>query len=287
MKKFLCLCIVMLIAISSLFGVSAKEENKTFKINNEAQLVSFLNGKFSGQYDNFILCRDIILTEKTGKCEFSGLLDGKGFSIVLENGSTGLFSKINKGSLIRNLSLSGNIGKGEGRINGICEENNGTVENCIITAYFFGTSKLNGICSVNNGEIINCANLGEPKFAEGGAVVWHPAASVNNGKIERFYYIKDYVETFKNDGTALDIEQCKNGELTDMLNAYANNNQSLVIWGGTVGTYPEFITASKGTASVFANNQPILVACFIVVIVMLLVFTIIYTDKRFKKAKSK
>lgn len=272
---------------SLLISVSAKDSNKILEINNETQLASFLNGEYSEQYDTFILCNDITLTVKTELCEFSGLLDGKGFSIILENGSTGLFSKVNENAVIRNLSVKGTVGGDNAQTaNGICEENNGTVENCIITASFFGNSILNGICSVNNGKILNCANLGEPEFAENGTAVWRPATSVNNGKIAWFYYIKGYVETFENDGTALDIEQCKNGELTVMLNAYANSDPSLVNWGGTAGAYPEFIKALRGTASVFANNQAILVTCFIVAVVMLLVFTIIYTDKRFKKAKS-
>lgn len=286
MKKILCVCAVLLMMFSSMISVSAKESDKTLEIKNETQLASFLNGEYSEQYDTFILCNHITLTAKTEHCELSGLFDGKGFSIVLENGITGLFSKVNKNAVIRNLSVKGAVGGNDAeKANGICEENNGTVENCIITASFSATSEMNGICSVNNGNIINCAVLGEPKPSENGAAVWHPATSFNNGEIARFYYIKDYVKTLENIGTAIDIEQCKNGELTDMLNAYASDNSSLVNWGGESGTYPQFIVP-KGTASVFENNQAILVTCFVVSVVALLIFFIFYTDKRLKKAKS-
>lgn len=286
MKKFLCLCAVMLITFSLRIGVSAKEEGKTLKINNEAQLASFLNGEFSAQYDTFILCKDIILTEKTGKCEFSGLLDGKGFSIVLENGSTGLFSKINEGARIRNLSIAGSVGEREKKSNGICEQNNGTVENCIITALFSGTSEINGICSVNNGKIINCAVLGKPKPGESEIAAWHSATLFNNGEIERFYYINDYVKSLENYGIALNNEQCQNGELLLMLNAYVKDNPLLLNWSGENGAYPRLDTVSEDSASVFASNQTILVACFIASFIILLVFIICYADKRFMPEKS-
>lgn len=287
MKKILCVCAVMLMMFSSMISVSAKESDKTLEITNESQLASFLNGEYSEQYDTFILCNHITLTAETELCEFSGLFDGKGFSIILQNGSTGLFSKVNKNAVIRNLSVKGAVGgNGAQKVNGICEENNGTVENCIITASFSATSEMNGICSVNNGLIMNCAVLGEPRMGKNETAKWHSATSLSNGKIERFYYIKDYVETFEDYGTAIDIAQCKNGELADMLNAYANKNSLLINFNGTGGTYPEFITSSQGTASVFENNQAVLVACFIVAIIVLLVFIIFYTDRRFKKAKS-
>ena len=130
----------------------------------------------SGKY---ILTQDIDLTDvdgcdpwtalgynknSTAQEEFTGVIDGNGYSIYGLNGSGGLVY-INSGT-VRNLTIASGTISGAKNIGTFCYRNNGLIENCVNRANVTASRAdgtygyVGGFCSYNYGTISGCVNTG-------------------------------------------------------------------------------------------------------------------------------
>ena len=149
----------------------SKDADGTYLISTGAELAWFAaNATKSDSSIKAKLTADIDLGKYTwtaasfnkGQCEF----DGNGHRVYNLVSSKGLFDTINKGSVVKNLTVEGEITAPSGAAGGIAAYlQNGTIENCINEATIIGAkSKTNigGIAgySLNNSAIKNCINKG-------------------------------------------------------------------------------------------------------------------------------
>ena len=113
-----------------------------------------------------------------GSEAFTGTFDGNGHTIritisdVTDN-YQGLFGSIDSYGKVRNLHVAGNIHcKASRLVGGICGENDGTIENCWVSANVSSDwkesasaykAKVGGICGENNGTVQFCCMTGNVK----------------------------------------------------------------------------------------------------------------------------
>ncbi len=118
---------------------------------------------------SFVLTNDIKLEgmEISPVQSFSGSFDGRGhtisgFSYSGRSSGTGLFRRIQKGAVVRDLILIAEImPSGDMRnIGGIAGENNGLIKNCTVKGSILGLEAVGGIAGRNteSGVIIGCTN---------------------------------------------------------------------------------------------------------------------------------
>ena len=149
----------------------SKDADGTYLISSGAEFAWFAtNANKANSGIKAKLIADIDLGKYTwtagsfnkGQCEF----DGNGHRVYNLVSSKGLFDTIDKGSVVKNLTVEGAITASNGAAGGIAGYlQNGTIENCINKATIIGAkSKTNigGIAgySFNNSTIKNCINKG-------------------------------------------------------------------------------------------------------------------------------
>ena len=98
---------------------------------------------------------------------FLGSFDGQGHKItglrLTESNSTyGLFSKIESGAVVKNLSVEGEVTPSgtQNIVGGLAGENSGTIENCSFSGIVVGGSSVGGLAGSNSGSIIGCTVSG-------------------------------------------------------------------------------------------------------------------------------
>lgn len=100
---------------------------------------------------------------------FGGVFEGGGHTItglkITEDGSEmGFFRYIQKGAVVRDLTISGQVipGGSAEEIGGIAGVNNGSLQNCVFRGTVRGNSSIGGIAGVNqeSGEISGCVSFG-------------------------------------------------------------------------------------------------------------------------------
>ena len=249
MKKAVCLILCLIFAFS-FSCVAFADGNDTLTVKTEDELVAFLTGT-AAKCEKAVLENDITVKENYSPHNLSCLFDGQGHSIILKNKSTTLFSKINEDATLKNLIIKGEIGNKAGEsAAGICVENNGTIENCAVTADISGNNSLYGICQKNSGKLFNCAVLCKPDTLDNPSYYWIPITAENAGDITACFYIKEYVENIETEGRALTENECKNGKLAEELNARVDANEEMLRWVSKNGKYPDFyLTRSGGSTA--------------------------------------
>ena len=105
--------------------------------------------------------------------EFSGVFDGNGNTISnlkynAGNGNNALFSHLNSGGVIKNLTISGTIIENEySNAGGIVGMNEGIVIGCTNLVDIKGRGYAAGIVRTNNGKVIACVNKGKLECSGG------------------------------------------------------------------------------------------------------------------------
>lgn len=105
--------------------------------------------------------------------EFSGVFDGNGKTISnlnynAGNGLNALFSHLNSGGVIKNLTISGTIIENEySNAGGIVGMNEGKVIGCTNLVSIKGRHYAAGIVRTNYGKVIACVNKGDLECSEG------------------------------------------------------------------------------------------------------------------------
>ncbi|MBN2316231.1 MAG: hypothetical protein JXM79_20050 [Sedimentisphaerales bacterium] len=94
---------------------------------------------------------------------FTGVFDGRGHTIrnltidLPDERFTGLFSCLDEGGMIKNLSVENITIEGWTYVGGLCGKNEeGCISNCYSTGRVSGGGKLGGLCGGNHSTIINC-----------------------------------------------------------------------------------------------------------------------------------
>ena len=104
---------------------------------------------------------------------FSGVFDGNGKTISnlkynAGNGNNALFSYLNSGGVIKNLTISGTIIENEySNAGGIVGMNEGIVIGCTNLVDIKGRNSAAGIVYTNHGKVIACVNKGKLECSEG------------------------------------------------------------------------------------------------------------------------
>ena len=98
---------------------------------------------------------------------FLGSFDGQGHKItglrLTESNSTyGLFSQIESGAGIKNLTVEGEVTPSgtQSVVGGLVGENRGTIENCSFSGIVTGSGHVGGIAGTNSGAITGCTASG-------------------------------------------------------------------------------------------------------------------------------
>lgn len=136
--------------------------------------------------------------------EFSGVFDGNGKTISnlnynAGNGRNALFSHLNSGGVIKNLTISGTITENEySNAGGIVGMNEGIVIGCTNLIDIKGRHYAAGIVRTNYGKVIACVNKGNLECSEGtvGGIVEQQG---NGGKIIACYNVGAINGTRNND----------------------------------------------------------------------------------------
>lgn len=136
--------------------------------------------------------------------EFSGVFDGNGKTISnlnynAGNGRNALFSHLNSGGVIKNLTISGTIIENEySNAGGIVGMNEGIVIGCTNLVDIKGRHYAAGIVRTNYGQVIACVNKGNLECSEGtvGGIVEQQG---NGGKIIACYNVGAINGTRNND----------------------------------------------------------------------------------------
>lgn len=132
---------------------------------------------------------------------FGGTFDGNGFTVsdldIVDNISpAGLFGSVERGAVVKNLTVKGKVSLSENESTGagIAGRNSGTIQSCSFVGSISGTDSLGGIAAVNetSGLISNCSFNGSVygKKQVGGIVGENYGTilnCVNNGKINTVF----------------------------------------------------------------------------------------------------
>ena len=136
--------------------------------------------------------------------EFSGVFDGNGKTISnlnynAGNGRNALFSHLNSGGVIKNLTISGTIIENEySNAGGIVGMNEGIIIGCTNLVDIKGRHYAAGIVRTNYGQVIACVNKGNLECSEGtvGGIVEQQG---NGGEIIACYNVGAINGTRNND----------------------------------------------------------------------------------------
>ena len=164
---------------------------------------------------NYVLGKDITISESYSKGEFSGTFDGKGHTVTLNGTTNGVFVSTAASAVIQNLAVKGRVSGGQ-YIAGVVGTNAGTIKNCknaanvtsnerwvggiagkttgsisdcynvgmIITTYVGNRGSVGGIAGESSNNIENCYNIGALNVGTlkncGAIVGWHSGKTINN-----------------------------------------------------------------------------------------------------------
>ena len=117
---------------------------------------------------------------------FLGSFDGQGHRITglrltESNSGYGLFSRVEEGAVVRNLTVEGEIDPSgsQSRVGGIAGENAGTIENCRFSGLVMGTGSVGGIAGSSTGTVSGCAVSGMVRGTQyTGGVVGHNSGTI-------------------------------------------------------------------------------------------------------------
>ena len=170
------LCIILGVFAQLILPVSAYADNsKVIYISSAEEFVDFAK---KCSYDAWSADKTVLLTADISLKNvsfgtiptFSGVFDGQGYTIsdIDISGAyspAGLFSYIEKGAKVKNLTVKGTITPSgdKGYVGGIVGINSGVVEDCIFVGTVIGASDIGGIAGKNTigGTISNCKVEGE------------------------------------------------------------------------------------------------------------------------------
>lgn len=109
---------------------------------------------------NYVLGKDITISESYSKGEFSGTFDGNGHTVTLNGTTNGVFESTATSAVIQNLAVEGTVSGGQ-YISGIVGKNAGTIKNCKNAANVTSTGRyVGGIAGKTTGSISECYNIG-------------------------------------------------------------------------------------------------------------------------------
>lgn len=163
---------------------------RTISIGTAAELKSFAKRCASDTYSTGLtvqLSADIdVKNMEISIPIFLGTFDGQGHSIVglhLEESASlyGLFSRVESGAVIKNLSVSGKVMPAgtQNKVGGIAGENYGRIENCTFSGLVIGGSNVGGIAGYNGGTISECSTAGVVRGTTyTGGIVGHHAGTL-------------------------------------------------------------------------------------------------------------
>ena len=144
-----------------------KTRNECYFVTGEADLVLLSALAYSGNTyagKTILQTADITLSDYwTPISGFFGTYDGNGMSISglainsAQDDYWGFF-RLNYGT-VKNLTLSGVTIVGKGCIGGVAAENQGTVQDCHVSGYVYGSGdgRTGGVAGYNRGKVIGCS----------------------------------------------------------------------------------------------------------------------------------
>ena len=143
----------------------------TISIGTLEELTAFAKRCASDDYSNgltVVLTADIDVDGDAVSIPiFLGSFDGQGHKITglqltESNSSYGLFSRVEAGATVKNLTVEGEIAPSgtQSAIGGIVGENYGSVENCRFSGVVIGSSSVGGIAGRNSGTLTGCTASG-------------------------------------------------------------------------------------------------------------------------------
>lgn len=150
-------------------------EGEVISIGSAEELLDFAR---KCSYDAFSVGKTVVLSADISLqgvdlqpiASFSGIFDGQGHTIsgieITDAYSpAGLFSRLEEGGVIKNLTLRGVISPegDKGYVGGIVGDSSGSIENCHIIGTVIGKSDVGGIVGINrvSGKISGCTVSGE------------------------------------------------------------------------------------------------------------------------------
>ncbi|MEI3060551.1 MAG: GLUG motif-containing protein [Oscillospiraceae bacterium] len=164
----------------------------TIPIGTLEELTAFAKRCASDDYSNgltVVLTADIDVDGDAVSIPiFLGSFDGQGHKITglqltESNSSYGLFSRVEAGATVKNLTVEGEIAPSgtQSAIGGIVGENYGSVENCRFSGVVIGSSSVGGIAGRNSGTLTGCTASGAVR----GTQYTGGIAGQNNGTLLR------------------------------------------------------------------------------------------------------
>lgn len=232
-------------------SVGSGTKNDPWKISSKEQWESLAESVNTSSFD--LTGKYLALTQnisgvsttvgnKTNR--FKGNLDGGNFTISyeLKNGTfdcAGLFSVVDAGASVKNLTVSGTISGSAGvystKFGGICGVNYGEIDNCTsnvnIVSGGLSSSTFGGICGENNADIKNSVCYGQITAKNGDSSVGGIAGK-NTGNILKCKNLANYLSGFTvgDNGSKCG---CIVGENTGLIND-VYNEQILASASGTL-----------------------------------------------------
>ena len=285
-KKWFVLIPLLITVLLIVIGISvliAKQPNES-KIYTGSELTRFLEKDAGQPGKRAVLYADITLEKayeaKELVCEF----DGNGHTVTVRNNNVPyLFDSVAETGRVKNLVLAGKLGGTDNRVTaGICLRNFGTIENCFVCADFSGDGFVDGVCHTNSGHVLNCFVRSYESGDKERRYVWNPICAENAGEVKGCFYSDASTGEYDTAGTHIPADEI--GDIAEMLNEYCKNKPGLIEWEADEAGYPA-MRAEDGSeaASVFSGGIGVFLACIIVLIIAVPIFTIIYVDRQKKK----
>lgn len=238
------------------------EESNPYLISTELDFINFV--KFTQQgidfeskniklVDSFTLTDGNIMVES-----FAGTFDGNGktisgLAISNDTNITGLFKKLTKTGVIKNLTLEGEI-TGTNKIGAFVGESNGTIINCINNTTIYGDGQRGGIVGYATGGLIeNCINNGNLNVLTSG---WNVGGILGEGKAE----IKGCTNNGTVYGKSTHIAGIVGSTTSNVIDCLNKGDIIGASWGaggivGYVGNVDAIISGCENIASVNGTGQ--------------------------------
>lgn len=282
---FIPLLITVLLIIIGISVLIAGQPSK-IKIYTSSDFTRFLEKDAGEASKKAVLYADIVLKNSFEPAELACKFDGNGHTInVKDNGVPCLFASITETGSVKNLALTGKEGETAAKVTaGITLQNLGTIENCVVSADFSGGGFVSGICHTNNGIITNCFVRSYETGDKDLRYIWNPICAENYGSVKDTYYSDASAGEYKTAGEFISQEEINSGNPVGTLNEYTESKSGLIGWLADEKGYPCFKSnAGSEAASVFSGGIGVFLACIIILIIAVPIFTIVYVDKQKKK----
>ena len=173
LNKILSVALSLLLALTAVFSLcpSVSAAEGTLSIGTLEELQEFARRCASDEYsqDLTVLLTDDInaMGEEISIPIFLGTFDGQehhiyGLSLTASASGYGLFSRIEGGATVRNLTVEGEIlpSGTQSRVGGVAGENRGRIEKCSFSGLVSGGSSVGGIVGLNEGVVSGCTVSG-------------------------------------------------------------------------------------------------------------------------------